>query len=82
MKRGELVRGYDGWLGRLGAVKKTGTAEITWETGPLKRKDGLVIVSSLKVDGRAPSQQDPEVLTEPTGNEHHSDQREHCEDAE
>jgi hypothetical protein len=47
MKKGDVVRGYDGWLARVAGVSKN--IRIIWQTGPLKGRDALVPKEHIKV---------------------------------
>ena len=48
MKKGDIVRGYDGqWLGTVIGVSKN--IKVRWETGPLKGREALVSKEHIKV---------------------------------
>ena len=55
MKAGDLVRGYNRWLGRVlpadkkpRKVKGLNLVRLQWETGPLKGREGLVLAEYVK----------------------------------
>jgi hypothetical protein len=49
MKRGDLARGWDGWLARVKGFGKHNTVQVVWETGALKGRPALVIKEGLRV---------------------------------
>ena len=47
MKKGDIVRGNDGWLAKVIGLSKN--VRIEWQTGPLKGREALVPKEHIKV---------------------------------
>ncbi len=48
MKKGDLVRGYEGWLGRITGFGKYGSVCLVWQTGPLAKREARVVKESVR----------------------------------
>tara|TARA_Y100000310_G_scaffold320941_1_gene377929 strand:- start:346 stop:534 length:189 start_codon:yes stop_codon:yes gene_type:complete len=49
MRKGDLVKNEDGWLGRVQGISSAPNVLLMWETGPMKGRNGRVPKSMLKV---------------------------------